>query len=210
MKFCPDFATNSRKEWRVLLFQSNFRKQIRKLPKILKSVKIIQYHSILFNRVLSCFALLHATPKMAWDAASWGTLREFCSGTPVSLLLFAGGRLPRLLNQSPGPAIRAVWQVFLTCHDTCHMIYCKIQGCRANQIQHCKHNIYMIKNENERDNIARKRDNYWNRCVFVSLSRKINLKIKLSTVNTRRILKRLFKKRLLRARCYHSNDYKTH
>ena len=59
----------------------------------------------------------------------------------------------------------------------------------------------MIKNENERDNIARKRDNYWNRCVFVSLSRKIILKIKLSTVNTRRILKRLFKKRLLRASC---------
>ena len=52
MKFCPDFATNSRKEWRVSLFQSNLRKQIRKLPKILKSVKIIQYYSILFIRVL--------------------------------------------------------------------------------------------------------------------------------------------------------------
>ena len=34
------------------LFQSNLRKQIRKLPKILKSVKIIQYYSISFNRVL--------------------------------------------------------------------------------------------------------------------------------------------------------------
>ena len=35
-------------------FQSNLRKQIRKLPKILKSdsMKIIQYYSILFNRVL--------------------------------------------------------------------------------------------------------------------------------------------------------------
>ena len=139
------FRAKFQKRVTSVAFQSILRKQIRKLPKILKSVKIIQYHSILFNRVLSCFALLHATPKMAWDAASWGTLREFCSGTPVSLLLFAGGRLPRLLNQSPGPAIRAVWQVFLTCHDTCHMIYCKIQGCRANQIQHCKHNIYMIK-----------------------------------------------------------------
>ncbi len=31
------------------LFQSNLRKQIRNLPKILKSVKIIQYYSILFN-----------------------------------------------------------------------------------------------------------------------------------------------------------------
>ena len=35
------------------LFQSNLRKQIRKLPKILKSVKIIQYYSILFMRVLN-------------------------------------------------------------------------------------------------------------------------------------------------------------
>ena len=43
MKFCPDFATNSRKEWYVSLFQSNLRKQIRKLPKCLKSAKIIQY-----------------------------------------------------------------------------------------------------------------------------------------------------------------------
>ena len=33
-------------------FQSIWRKQIRKLPKFLKSVKIIQYYSILFNRVL--------------------------------------------------------------------------------------------------------------------------------------------------------------
>ena len=33
MKFCPDFATNSRKEWRESRFQSNLRKQIRKLPK---------------------------------------------------------------------------------------------------------------------------------------------------------------------------------
>ena len=35
------------------LFRSNLRKQIRKLPKILKSVKIIQYYSILFIRVLN-------------------------------------------------------------------------------------------------------------------------------------------------------------
>ena len=34
-------------------FQSNLRKQIRKLPKFLKFVKIIQFYSILFNRVLS-------------------------------------------------------------------------------------------------------------------------------------------------------------
>ena len=52
MKACLDFATNSRKEWRVSLFQSNLRKQIRKLPKILKSVKIIHYYSLFFIRVL--------------------------------------------------------------------------------------------------------------------------------------------------------------
>ena len=44
MKFRPDFATNSRKEWCVSFFQSNLRKQIRNLPKILKSVKIIHYY----------------------------------------------------------------------------------------------------------------------------------------------------------------------
>ena len=56
MNFCPDFTTISREERRVSLFQSNLRKLIRKLPKFLKSVKIIQiliqYFSILFNRVL--------------------------------------------------------------------------------------------------------------------------------------------------------------
>ena len=35
------------------MFQSNLRKQIRKLPKILKSVKMSQYYSILFIRVLN-------------------------------------------------------------------------------------------------------------------------------------------------------------
>jgi hypothetical protein len=40
-EFCPDFATNSRKEWRVSLFQSILRKQIRNLQKIiLEFVKI--------------------------------------------------------------------------------------------------------------------------------------------------------------------------
>ena len=53
MNCCPDFATNSRKEWRLSLFQSILRKRIRKLPKILKFVKSIQYYSILFYRVLS-------------------------------------------------------------------------------------------------------------------------------------------------------------
>ena len=53
MKFCPDFATNSREKWRVSIFQSNLRKHIRKLPKFLKFVKITQYYSVLFNRVLT-------------------------------------------------------------------------------------------------------------------------------------------------------------
>ena len=36
------------------LFQSNLRKQIRKLPKILKFVRIIHYFSKLFTGVLTC------------------------------------------------------------------------------------------------------------------------------------------------------------
>ena len=52
MNFFPDFAPNSRKEWRLLLFQSNLRKQIRKLPKILNFLKIIHYYSKLFTSPL--------------------------------------------------------------------------------------------------------------------------------------------------------------
>ena len=51
MNFFPDFAPNSRKEKKrvtSVAFQSILRKQIRKLPKILKSAKIIHYHSLLF------------------------------------------------------------------------------------------------------------------------------------------------------------------
>ena len=62
MKFCTDFATNSRKEWRVSLFQSDLRKQIGKLPKILKSVKITHYYSYLlkYNNV---FIIFHLRPQ---------------------------------------------------------------------------------------------------------------------------------------------------
>ena len=67
MNFCPDFATNSRKEWRVSLFQSNLRKRIGNLPKILKSVKIIQYYSIRCNRVLSW---------CAWSCSSESIAKE--------------------------------------------------------------------------------------------------------------------------------------
>ena len=53
MKFCPDFTTNSREEWRVSLFQSNLRKQIRKLPKIQNS-EICEKYSFLFIIIHSC------------------------------------------------------------------------------------------------------------------------------------------------------------
>ena len=53
MNFFPDFATNSRKQWRVSLFQSNLRKQIRNLPKILNFVKKIHYYSELFTSLLT-------------------------------------------------------------------------------------------------------------------------------------------------------------
>ena len=42
------------------LFESNLRKQIRKLPKFLKSVKTIHYYSLLFIRVLTQAASLCA------------------------------------------------------------------------------------------------------------------------------------------------------
>ena len=68
MKFCPEFATNSRKEGRVSLFQSNLRKQIRKLPKILKSVKIIQYYSFV--------SLLPAPKALRRTVAACSELRK--------------------------------------------------------------------------------------------------------------------------------------
>ena len=44
--------------------KSNLRKQIRKLPKMLRFVKSIQHYSILFIRVLRC------DPTSRWSAAS--------------------------------------------------------------------------------------------------------------------------------------------
>ena len=46
------------------LFQLNLRKQIRKLPKILKSVKIIHYYSIVF-------IIIHSCPYCAQPAAAF-------------------------------------------------------------------------------------------------------------------------------------------
>ena len=55
------------------LFHSNLRKQIRKLPKILRSVKIIQYYSdpnsILFIRVLTPAASSLALPPAAGETS---------------------------------------------------------------------------------------------------------------------------------------------
>ena len=58
-EFFPGLRAKFQKRVTSVDFQSNLRKQIRKLPKFLKFVKIIQYYSILFNRVLShlvCYA----------------------------------------------------------------------------------------------------------------------------------------------------------
>ena len=58
MKLCLDFATNCREELRVSFFQSNLQNKLENLSKNLKSVKIIQYYSILFIRVLDDLARL--------------------------------------------------------------------------------------------------------------------------------------------------------
>ena len=56
------------------LFQSNLRKQIKKLPKILKSLKIIHYTSLLFIRVLKGNAIgaAYAAARAASAAACAG------------------------------------------------------------------------------------------------------------------------------------------
>ena len=61
------FRAKFQKRVTSVVFQSNLRKQIRKLPKILKFVKIIQYYSILFNRVLTP-ASPHPSPAHAGSA----------------------------------------------------------------------------------------------------------------------------------------------
>ena len=47
------FRAKLQKRVRSVAFQSILRKRIRKLPKFLKILKIIQFYSILFNRVLT-------------------------------------------------------------------------------------------------------------------------------------------------------------
>ena len=52
-EFFSGFRAKLQKRVRSVAFQSILRKRIRKLPKFLKILKIIQFYSILFNRVLS-------------------------------------------------------------------------------------------------------------------------------------------------------------
>ena len=52
-EFFSGFRAKFQKRVTSVDFQSNLRKQIRKLPKFLKFVKIIQFYSMLFNRVLN-------------------------------------------------------------------------------------------------------------------------------------------------------------
>ena len=66
MNFFPDFAPNSRKLWRVSLLQSNLRKQIRNLPKILNFVKKIHYYSELFTSLLGREARTPLVLARAW------------------------------------------------------------------------------------------------------------------------------------------------
>ena len=88
MDFFPDFAPNSRKGWRLLLFQSNLRKQIRQLPKILKFVRIIHYYSKLFTGVLTrhggccpCVPTRTSTPS---TGSGRTTSRRRCSASTTS------------------------------------------------------------------------------------------------------------------------------
>ena len=69
MNFSPDFAPNSRKEWRLLLLQSNLRTQVRKLPKILTFVRV-KFFAIIQNYSLVSLDVL-ARPQRARPAPLW-------------------------------------------------------------------------------------------------------------------------------------------
>ena len=81
MIFFPDFAANSREEWRLSLLQSILREQIRKINcrKFWNqySVKIIQYCSILFIRFLALQVLKAYTERaLSGMLARWESLKE--------------------------------------------------------------------------------------------------------------------------------------
>ena len=54
MNFFPPHRAEFQKRVTSVAFQSILRKRIRKLPKFLKILKIIQFYSILFNFIQSC------------------------------------------------------------------------------------------------------------------------------------------------------------
>ena len=97
MKIFPDFAPNSRKERRLLLFESKLRKQIRKLPKILKFVRIsTELFTIIQN--YSLVSLMLPRPEAPrWSRAITAAVRPK-RGAPaplVPLLLRGRGRRKR-------------------------------------------------------------------------------------------------------------------
>ena len=82
---------------RSVAFQSILRKRIRKLPTFLKILKIIQFYSILFNRVLSK-AVAQFAP---------GDYRDKVNEKPTArvaaeLLPAACGNRPPFRHESPG------------------------------------------------------------------------------------------------------------
>ena len=95
MKFRPDFATNSRKEWVVSLFQSNLRKQIvncRKFWNLWKLFIIVHYYS--FDSL--------ARPWLAPGPRAWPARRG-----PGRAPAWAAARRPRPAGPScrlPRPA----------------------------------------------------------------------------------------------------------
>ena len=91
-EFFSGFRAKFQKRVTSVAFQSILRKQIRKLPKILKSVKIIQYYtdpnSILFNRVLS-----GASPAADSGAPRSARVREHSAPLRTFLETFLGSQL---------------------------------------------------------------------------------------------------------------------
>ena len=98
-EFFSGFRAKFQKRVTSVAFQSNLRKQIRKLPKILKSVKSIQYYSILFIRVLThkapmtraCRVLTRSRPYLDRSfgtlATRWGLGGHFSGIQPTQPFL---------------------------------------------------------------------------------------------------------------------------
>ena len=92
------------------LFQSNLRKQLRKLPKILKSVKIIQYYSILFIRVLirDHLSPLLRPPQDRGAVASFEEVDRALGSLPAVAARLDEGYLLILLGQGFGVIFRNI------------------------------------------------------------------------------------------------------